>query len=125
MYQELLRVPLIVSGPGISPGRVAAPVSLLDVSVTILERALAIPPARLIGRSLLPRDGSAPERHKQQRERHKQERENLGRFCPHSSTSRSMWDRQTDGIAVKIPFLSYREDTRASMRTGSTYQSHK
>jgi arylsulfatase A-like enzyme len=60
LYQELLGVPLVVSGPGVVPGRVAAPVSLLDVAVTILEAAHALPPTRLSGRSLLASGG--PER---------------------------------------------------------------
>jgi choline-sulfatase len=62
MYQELLRVPLVVSGPGISPGRIAAPVSLLDIAVTILEAARALPPVPLTGRSLRASARLAPER---------------------------------------------------------------
>lgn len=60
MYQELLHVPLVVWGPGLEPGRVAAPVSLLDVSATILEAARALPSAPLTGRSLFA--GRGPER---------------------------------------------------------------
>ena len=37
MYQELLRVPLLVWGPGVVPRRIPEPVSLLDVPATILE----------------------------------------------------------------------------------------
>jgi len=39
LYDELLRVPLIVVGPGIAPGRVAAPVQLVDVAPTLLTLA--------------------------------------------------------------------------------------
>ena len=37
LYDELLRVPLIMRGPGLTAGRVAAPTSLLDVAPTIAE----------------------------------------------------------------------------------------
>lgn len=37
LYDELVRVPLIVSGPGVTPGRVTTPVSLVDFVPTILE----------------------------------------------------------------------------------------
>ncbi len=36
MYDELLRVPLIVLGPGVVPGRVATPVQLVDLYPTLL-----------------------------------------------------------------------------------------
>jgi arylsulfatase A-like enzyme len=62
LYDELLRVPLLVRLPGIAPAVVDAPVSLVDVAPTILD-ALGIDPAPLapeledapfMGRSLLP-----------------------------------------------------------------------
>jgi hypothetical protein len=37
VYDEVLRVPLIVRGPGIAPGRVRAAVRLIDVAPTVLE----------------------------------------------------------------------------------------
>ncbi len=37
LYDELLRVPLVIAGPGIAPRRVSAPVSLLDVTPTVLD----------------------------------------------------------------------------------------
>jgi arylsulfatase A-like enzyme len=39
LYDEILRVPLLVAMPGIAPRRVDAPVSLLDVAPTIVELA--------------------------------------------------------------------------------------
>ncbi len=39
LYDELLRVPLVASGPGFSAGTVDAPTSLLDVAPTILRAA--------------------------------------------------------------------------------------
>jgi len=44
-YQEVLRVPLLVKGPGVPQGRrVRAPVSLVDVAPTVLTRAgIAVP----------------------------------------------------------------------------------
>lgn len=37
LYDELLRVPLIIKGPGMPAGRVDAPTSLLDVAPTVLD----------------------------------------------------------------------------------------
>ena len=49
-YQEVLRVPLILRGPGVPAGlRVAAPVSLVDVVPTVLGLAGAAAPAGLDG----------------------------------------------------------------------------
>jgi len=42
LYQELLHVPLVFWGPGVRPGRIDAPVSLVDVLPTLLE-ALGLP----------------------------------------------------------------------------------
>jgi len=39
LYEELLRVPLVVRGPGFPAGKVDAPTSLLDVAPTILQIA--------------------------------------------------------------------------------------
>jgi arylsulfatase A-like enzyme len=39
LYDEILRVPLLVAMPGIAPRKVDAPVSLLDVAPTILQLA--------------------------------------------------------------------------------------
>jgi arylsulfatase A-like enzyme len=55
LYDELLRVPLIVKLPGVEVARVDDPVSLLDVAPTIADAlGLAIPDS-FVGRSLLPR----------------------------------------------------------------------
>jgi len=64
-YEELLRVPLILAGPGIPRGRVVEePAGLIDLLPTILAR-LAVPaPTRLDGVDLAPTwsGGSLPER---------------------------------------------------------------
>lgn len=55
MYEESVRIPLILKGPGIPQGRVVdSPVSLLDMFPTICEARSITPPAGLPGRSLLP-----------------------------------------------------------------------
>jgi hypothetical protein len=54
LYEELLRVPLIVRAPGVSAARIDAPVSLLDVAPTILELVGAPPVPAADGRSLVP-----------------------------------------------------------------------
>ena len=54
LHEEILRVPLLVSGPGIVPRRVPVPVGLIDLMPTILELA-GLPPSREAhGRSLAP-----------------------------------------------------------------------
>ena len=54
MWQELLHVPLIVWAPGVEPGRESAPVSLVDVTPTVLDRLGIAPPTRFDGISLWP-----------------------------------------------------------------------
>jgi len=54
LHQEVLHVPLVIWGPGVRPGRIATPVSLVDVLPTLLD-ALGLPPAPgLAGVSLWP-----------------------------------------------------------------------
>ncbi len=53
LYDEILRVPIIIMGPGIEPGRVTAPVSNLDLTPTILD-LLDVPYQGLDGWSLVP-----------------------------------------------------------------------
>ncbi|MBM4014132.1 MAG: sulfatase, partial [Planctomycetes bacterium] len=43
LYEELLRVPLLVLGPGIEPGRVAAPVQLIDLLPTLVTLCGGVP----------------------------------------------------------------------------------
>jgi membrane-anchored protein YejM (alkaline phosphatase superfamily) len=54
MFEELLRVPLVVHGPGVSAGRVAGAVSVTDIGPTLV-RAAGLEP-------LLKADGAALER---------------------------------------------------------------
>jgi choline-sulfatase len=54
MYDEVLRVPLIVWGRGVRPGRIAAPVSVIDIAPTVLDAlGIAVPPT-MDGGSLWP-----------------------------------------------------------------------
>jgi len=53
VYEELLRVPLVIGGPGVTGGRVSAPVSLLDIAPTIYE-LLGMDTGEVDGRSLAP-----------------------------------------------------------------------
>jgi arylsulfatase A-like enzyme len=53
VWQEQVRVPLVLRAPGVAPGRRTDPVSLLDVLPTVITRAGGAPPAGLDGRSLL------------------------------------------------------------------------
>jgi arylsulfatase A-like enzyme len=53
LYEEVIRIPLLVSGPGVAPRREPLPVSLLDVMPTILAWARVDPLAPLQGKSLL------------------------------------------------------------------------
>lgn len=52
LYDELLRVPLIVYDPSLPGGRSQSPVSLLDLTPTVLE-LLGLPVSQVDGRSLL------------------------------------------------------------------------
>ena len=52
LHDELLHVPLIIKGPGIAPGRSDAPVSLLDITPTVLA-ALDVSTEELDGSSLI------------------------------------------------------------------------
>ena len=54
LYEELIHVPLLASGPGIPAGvRIDVPVQLIDVAPTILELAGVSPPASFEGESFL------------------------------------------------------------------------
>lgn len=53
LYEEVVRIPLVVRRPGAGPRREAAQVSLLDVAPTLLEFAGIAPDSPLPGRSLL------------------------------------------------------------------------
>jgi arylsulfatase A-like enzyme len=59
LYEEVVRVPLALRGPGLEPRREKTQVSLLDVAPTILAWAGVTAPASVTGRSLL---GPLPER---------------------------------------------------------------
>ena len=53
LYNELVRIPLVVWGPGVEPGRRSSPVSLIDIYPTVLD-ALGLPAQEgLPGRSLM------------------------------------------------------------------------
>lgn len=52
LYDELLRIPMIVKSPGLAPRRVSTPVSLLDLTPTVLD-LLGAPDPSLAGRSLV------------------------------------------------------------------------
>ena len=62
LFDETLRIPLLLHAPGRMPEIVPNSVSLLDVAPTILELIGAEPEARFEGRSLLPRAPSRAKR---------------------------------------------------------------
>lgn len=65
MYDEVLRVPLIIGAPVLKPSRVSAPVELVDLFPTIAALAGLPVPSGLRGESLVPLlDGSRPQRDK-------------------------------------------------------------
>jgi arylsulfatase A-like enzyme len=53
LYEEVVRVPLVVHAPGFAPRRESAPASLLDVAPTLLNWAQVAVPPSMQGRSLL------------------------------------------------------------------------
>lgn len=54
LYEEGMKVPLILSGPGITPGSSDALVYLLDLFPTVCELVNAAPPPGVDGKSLVP-----------------------------------------------------------------------
>ncbi len=52
LYNQVIRVPLVIAAPGLAPGVVEIPVSLVDVMPTLLELAGVPAVAGLSGRSL-------------------------------------------------------------------------
>lgn len=54
LHEDLIRIPMAVSGPGVKPGPVRSRVSLVDVMPTVLEWLRIPAPRDLDGRSLLP-----------------------------------------------------------------------
>lgn len=64
LYNQVVRIPLIIRLPGVAPRVVETPVSLVDVMPTLLELAGVEGPVGMNGRSLVPalRGGSAPVR---------------------------------------------------------------
>ncbi|MFK7928353.1 MAG: sulfatase [Myxococcota bacterium] len=56
LYEEVVRVPLIVAGPGIPATRLESNVSLMDIAPTVLQWAQVPAPPHTIGQSLLPQD---------------------------------------------------------------------
>jgi len=60
LFDELLRVPLVIRAPGITPRQIDAPVSVMDLTPTILDLVGVTRPANLDGRSLVPLLRSEP-----------------------------------------------------------------
>src|SRR5262249_9363834 len=54
LYDELLRVPLIIYMPGQSPRQVESPAMLIDLAPTLLELVGVQRPKSFVGRSLVP-----------------------------------------------------------------------
>jgi arylsulfatase A-like enzyme len=57
---DVIRVPLLIAGPGIAARRIAEPVSLVDVMPTVLDVLGSAAPDTVEGVSLLPRIAGAP-----------------------------------------------------------------
>lgn len=54
LFEEVLRVPLIIKVPGLPSGRVSTSVSIVDVAPTLLELAGIAPSPAYVGTSLVP-----------------------------------------------------------------------
>jgi arylsulfatase A-like enzyme len=53
-YEESLRIPLVIAGPGVAQGEVSQIVGLHDIAPTLIQLAGGVPPGDLDGRSLVP-----------------------------------------------------------------------
>lgn len=54
LYEELIRVPLLIHAPGVQPRQVDTPVSLMDLGPTILDWMGVATPPSFMGQSLAP-----------------------------------------------------------------------
>src|SRR5690606_29555281 len=54
VYEEQVRVPMIVVGPGVAPRTIDEPVSLIDVGPTVLDLFGEATPGHVMGQSLVP-----------------------------------------------------------------------
>ena len=54
LYEELVRVPLLIWGPRIAPRRIDTPVSLMDLGPTVLDLFRQPTPGAVMGQSLVP-----------------------------------------------------------------------
>ncbi len=54
LYEELIRVPLFIYAPGVTPRKIATPVTLMDLGPTILDLFRRPTPAYFLGQSLVP-----------------------------------------------------------------------
>lgn len=52
VYEELLRVPLLIYGPGVKPRKIDAPVSVMDIGPTVLDIFGQPTPGHFMGESL-------------------------------------------------------------------------
>ena len=53
LYEELLRVPLLIHAPGVAPRKIAVPVGLIDVGATVLDLFAVDTPGHFMGQSLV------------------------------------------------------------------------
>lgn len=60
VWEELLRVPLLIRGPGIEPGVIEIPASLIDLAPTLAWMGGFLPEPEWRGRSLLPEPAPRP-----------------------------------------------------------------
>jgi hypothetical protein len=54
LYEELIRVPLFIYAPGVTPRKIDTPVTLMDLGPTILDLFRRPTPAYFLGQSLVP-----------------------------------------------------------------------
>jgi len=59
LYEELVRIPIIVRGPGVAHRAVSEPVTLMDLGPTVLDLFDVPIPGRFMGQSLVPILGGA------------------------------------------------------------------
>ena len=106
LWEEATRVPLLIAGPGIAPGRCTSPVGLIDIYPTLIDLCGLTDRADLEGQSLTPllseptADWERPAITTHGRENHAVRTERW-RYIRYHDGSEELYDHDTDEMEWK------------------------